>query len=76
MSYSLPISPEYRRPVFEAIVLQALLGLISGMVLDGGDCRHICGVALIAFWSGAAVLMLRHPKHPTKKDLELVRFAA
>jgi hypothetical protein len=44
------------------------------MILDGGDSRHICGAALLAFWSGTAVLIWRHPLNPTKRDLELVRF--
>jgi hypothetical protein len=73
MSYSLPISPAYRQPVFDAIALQVVLGLLSAMILDGGDCRHICGVALLAFWAGAVVLISRHPRNPTKTDLTLFR---
>jgi hypothetical protein len=71
---SLPFSPSYRKPVFEAVALQALLGILSLMILDGGDCAHICGAALVAFWGGATVLIWRHPHSPTKTDLELVRF--
>jgi hypothetical protein len=74
MSYSLPISPGYRKPILEAIAFQALLGLLSSLVLDGGDLRHICGAAVLAFWGGAAVLIWRHPHDPSRMELELVRF--
>src|SRR5262245_56829658 len=74
MSYSVPISPCYRKPVFEAIVLQTLLGLLSAHVLDGGTLARICGIALIAFWCGAALLIWRHPRTPTRTDIALVRF--
>jgi len=74
MSYSLPISLSYRKPIFEAVVLQLILGILSLMILDGGDCARICGAALIAFWGGVVVLMWRHPRTPTKTDLQLVRF--
>ncbi|MFM8790890.1 MAG: hypothetical protein ACKOKG_04555 [Verrucomicrobiota bacterium] len=74
MSYTLPISPSYRKPVFEAVVLQFILGILSLMILDGGDCARICGAALLAFWGGAVVLIWRHRHSPTKTDLELIRF--
>jgi hypothetical protein len=74
MSYSLPISSSYRKPVFEAVALQALLGLLSGLILDGGETARICGIALIAFWAGAAVLVCRHPQTPTRTDISFVRF--
>lgn len=74
MRYWLPISPHYRTAIFEAVALQVLLGLLSGLILDGGDTAHICGVALIAFWSGATVLIWRHPQSPSRLDIELLRF--
>jgi hypothetical protein len=74
MSYSLPISSSYRKPVFEALVLQMLLGLLSALILDGGTTARICGIALIAFWAGAAVLIWRHPQMPTRTDITFVRF--
>lgn len=74
MSYLLPISPSYRKPVFEALVLQAVLGLLSLMILDGGTTARICGIALVAFWGGATVLIWRRPHSPAKMDIELLRF--
>ncbi len=74
MSYSLPISPNYRSPIFEAVALQVLLGLLSLLILDGGTTARICGIALVAFWGGATVLIWRRPHFPTKTDIVLLRF--
>jgi len=74
MNYSLPISSSYRKPIFEAVALQALLGLLSALILDGGTTARICGIALVAFWGGAAVVIWRRPRSPTRTDIELLRF--
>ena len=70
MSYSLPISPSYRKAIFEAVVLQLILAILSLMILDGGTTARICGIALVAFWGGATVLIWRKPRSPTKTDIE------
>ncbi len=73
MRLRLPISASYDRPIFEALAMQIVLGLLSGMILDGGLVAQFCGIALVAFWTGAAVLIWRHPQSPSKLDLSLVR---
>jgi len=70
----LPISPSYRKPIFDAVGLQVVLGFLSLLVLDGGTTARICGIALVAFWGGAVVLIWRRPLSPTKTDLMLIRF--
>ena len=74
MRYSLPISPHYRKAIFEAVGLQVIIGFLSLMILDGGDCAHICGAAILAFWGGVTVLIWRHPQSPTYTDIRLIRF--
>jgi hypothetical protein len=74
MNVSLPISPAYRKPIFESVGLQALMCVLSGLLLDRGDTARICGIALIGFWVGAAMLIWRRPHSPTRKDIELLRF--
>jgi hypothetical protein len=74
MTRSLPISSRYRRPVFEAVGLQVVLGILSLLILDGGATARICGIALVAFWGGAAVLIWRKPRSPTRTDIQLLRF--
>jgi len=56
------------------VALQALLGLLSLGILDGGTTARICGIALAAFWGGATVLIWRRPQSPTKVDIQLLRF--
>lgn len=74
MGYSLPISKAYDRPIFEAVGLQLLVGLLSLLILDGGTVARICGMALVAFWFGAALLIYRRPLSPSKLDLLVIRF--
>lgn len=49
MTQALPISSNYRKPIFEALGRQVLLGVLSLLVLDGGTAARICGIALVAF---------------------------
>ena len=70
----IPISPKYDSPIFEAVALQMLLGLLAYLILDGGGIAQICGIALVAFWGGAVVLIWRHPQTPSRADIELIRF--
>ena len=72
--YKLPISPQYDSPIFESVALQMILGLLAKLVLDGGGVAQLCGIAMVAFWIGAVVLIWRHPQTPTRVDLELIRF--
>ena len=74
MTPSLPISPSYRKAIFEAVTFQVLLGFLSLLILDGGTTARICGIALIAFWGGSAVLIWRRPQAPSRIDIELIRF--
>ena len=39
-----------------------------------GTTARVCGIALVAFWVGVAVLIWRRPQSPTRTDIELVRF--
>lgn len=71
---AIPISTDYDRPIFEALAVQVVIGILSLMNLDGGRVAQVCGVALVAFWSGAAVLICRHPHRPSRTDLQLIRF--
>jgi hypothetical protein len=74
MIADVPISRAYRRPIFEALVLQVIFGVLSMMALDGGRIAHTTGIALLAFWVGATLIIFRRPTTPTPIDLLLVRF--
>jgi hypothetical protein len=74
MNYSLPISPHYRKAIFEAVGLQVVIGFLSLMILDGGGCAQICGAALVAFWVAVIIQIWRNPQTPTYTDIRLIRF--
>jgi hypothetical protein len=71
---AIPIFAGYRRAILDSLVLQVILGLLAMMVLDGGRIAHTTGIAVLAFWIGATVVILRRPKSPTDWDLFLIRF--
>ena len=74
LKLALPISSKYDSAIFEALALQIALGLLSLLIMDFGEVAQICGIALVAFWGAAAVLVWRHPQSPSRTDLELIRF--
>jgi hypothetical protein len=74
MKLPFPMSPKYDSAIYEAVALQIVIGLLSLMILDGGELAQICGVTLVSFWGGAIVLIARRPQSPSKVDLELIRF--
>ena len=74
MNCSLPISVHYRKAIFEAVALQTIIAVLSLMILDGGECAQVCGAALLAFWGGVTVQILRFPQTPTYTDIQLIRF--
>ena len=70
----LPISPKYDSPIFDAVALQMMLGLLAVLIMDGGGIAQIFGIALLAFWGGAIVLIWRRPQLPSRLDIKLIRF--
>ena len=70
----LPVSPKYDSPMFEAVALQIVLGILALLLIDPVGIAQVCGIALLAFWGGAVVLIWRHPQSPSRLDIELIRF--
>ena len=75
LTCQLPISTNYRQAIFDALVLQVVLGILSLMILDGGQIAQICGIAMLGFWGGVTTLICRRPHTPTPTDITLIRFA-
>ena len=73
MRTRLLISPLYRRALYESTLLQGLLLLLSGFLLDGGALGRLCAYALVPFWSGVVLVVCCRPRHPTPGDLSFVR---
>ena len=71
---TIPIAAGYRRAIFDSLISQVVLGILAMMFLDGGRIAHTTGIAVLAFWIGAAIIILRRPKTSTELDLLLIRF--
>ena len=74
MNRVLPVSEAYRKPILDGVAVQIPVLLFCGFVLDGGDLRHICGVAFVALWTGVALIIWRRPQSPRWLDLQFIRF--
>lgn len=71
---TLPLAPAYREAVKIALGLQVLTTLFLLTILDGGTLAKAGGAAMVEFWVGAAIVMLRRPKTPGTIDLLYVRW--
>lgn len=48
---------------------QAVFILLCGLMPDLGVFTQICFYSGVAFWAGAAIVMIRRPRHPTRSDI-------
>ncbi len=62
------VDAAYRQAMGFALASQLVLGLLSGLILDGGQLAQFWMVGMAGFWGGTLVLILRHP-HPSRTDL-------
>jgi multisubunit Na+/H+ antiporter MnhE subunit len=71
---TVPISDDYRSAVRVAIPLQVVLVFLLTMNLDGGFLALIGLYAVVGFWIGAAIVILRRPRNPLPSDLTYIRW--
>jgi hypothetical protein len=60
--------------VLPALVLQAPILMLAGMVLDGGSIFQVCAYAFVGFWGGVGVLGLRRRGALSRVDSFLIRY--
>jgi hypothetical protein len=68
------IAATYWRPLRDGLILQSVLLVLSGLLLDGGLTAEINLIAWAAFWGGILVLLVRRPEMPTRFDLWVLRW--
>ena len=71
----LPLSDDYRGPIHMAIAQQFGVAILCLLMLDGGQLARLCGIVILGFWSGVALMMIRRPQNPTPMDKEFIRFS-
>jgi len=68
------IPKELRSALFDSLAIQMVLGVIAGLMLDGGMCFQMWAFSMAAFWGGCALVLIRRWKAPTKADLAVIRW--
>ncbi|MBC8094768.1 MAG: hypothetical protein H7Y43_03040 [Akkermansiaceae bacterium] len=68
------LADSYRPAMFSAVGIQLVCGVLSAMLLDGGNAAALCFCTLIGFWAGVVMLVLRCPRDPEPTDLWVVRY--
>ena len=68
------ISSAYDRVIFKSVIVQVIVGILAVLILDGGIVAHVVGVAVVAYWLCAAVIIIRRPHEPTKIDLAILTY--
>jgi hypothetical protein len=69
------IDTRYERPLTSALFASWLWWCFWGLLLDGGVRKTGCTIALVGFWAGVVLILLRRPHSPTRVDLIYIRFA-
>jgi hypothetical protein len=67
-------SPEYNVAFKTALLVQAVLAVVTALVLDFGQTHRAFWVALLCQWAMVWIILFRRPMHPTRFDLSLVRY--
>ena len=70
----LPLAPAYRDAVKLALGMQIPLTFLFLILLDRGMLAKTGGCAMVGFWVGVAIIMVRRPLAPRPDDLTFVRW--
>jgi len=68
------ISPTYDHVIRKSLTAQVVVGVLAALMLDGGTTARVVGVAVLAFWLCATMVIMRRPDEPTKIDLTIMRW--
>jgi hypothetical protein len=67
-------SPLYWPALGFGILVQAILGILSALMLDLGETLNIFQVAFVGHWAGMLFILVRRPLSPTKTDIVFIRW--
>ncbi len=71
----MPLSDDYKPPIRLALIQQGVVGLFCLLLLDGGKMAQLCGIVVLAFWTGVGVIMFRRSSQPTEADMLVIKYA-
>ena len=67
-------SPLFNGAMVTGVAIQAVLGVLSLLVLDMGQAWRTFWVSMLCQWAVVLIILLRRPMAPTKLDLDIVRY--
>ncbi|XZE36226.1 hypothetical protein SH501x_001784 [Pirellulaceae bacterium SH501] len=67
-------SPEYNAAFKTGLLIQAVLAVVTALVLDFGQMHRAFWVAFLCQWAMVWIMLFRRPVNPTWFDLSLVRY--
>ncbi len=68
------LSPLYWPAIKFGVYVQAILGILTALMLDRGQSLGIFKIAFLCHWLGIFLLLARRPLSPTKTDILFVRW--
>lgn len=68
------ISESYRPALWSAMIFSLIIGVLSALMLDGGEIARLSAIGLTVFWASAWVVVWRRPQNPTSVALFLIRW--
>lgn len=71
---ALALSNRYRQAIRISLAEQIPCAVLCLLMLDGGHTARVCGVTMLGFWAGTALIMARRPLAPNSLDLLFIRW--
>jgi hypothetical protein len=65
----------YRIAVRDAVMVQAALGFLSAIVIDGGGLLQMWCISMVAYWPMVIMILVRSKSRPNKVDPYVIRWA-
>lgn len=69
-------APSLRSAISLAVVQQAILLMLSGLILDGGMIMRLVLVPTIAFWCFVLLLLIRRASKATAGDIVFIKLSS
>jgi hypothetical protein len=67
-------SPAFKSAMWTGLKSQAILGVLTALVLDSGQTHRAFWVAMLCQWATVFIIILRRSLTPTRLDLTIVRY--
>lgn len=68
------ISPLYEPAIRFTLKTQIAFTVVAVLMLDRGQFARTAGVAMLGFWIGSMLLIIRRPQAPTDTDVMWLRW--